>query len=288
MKFEYEGLIAFTDGDLVAECADALALPRQPLVHDCLNDHLATPNRLGWCAAIWGLEGTGRRTALRQMAGSLPGSALVRAVSSDAHMRAVDDLNRRLHWDGIQHFFYENITDVQDFIPWSKFFADLHFGHAVLCGDSYSLYLASLDRLLWSVDWYPTEPVLHGVSDIDAWIESAIVDNLRRGARDTWSRGHGFGVSQLIRLEEEGRLADAIRAELYGRAGLDPDDAWAVRNVLLRIGVYATDGGWKIQGMRNEVWSHWPKQGRPRCAIPALQEYLERRRAEADGIGKED
>jgi hypothetical protein len=55
MKFEYEGLIAFTDGDLVAECADALALPRQPLVHDCLERHLAEPKRLGWCAAIWGL-----------------------------------------------------------------------------------------------------------------------------------------------------------------------------------------------------------------------------------------
>ncbi|MCR5258546.1 MAG: hypothetical protein K6E40_10360 [Desulfovibrio sp.] len=288
MKVECDGLVALTGEDLAGSCADALALPRQPIVEACLSGFLAEPRRLGWCAAIFGLAGTGRRTALRQMAVSLPGSALVRAVSPEAHMRAVRPLNDALNDAGIEHCFYENATDIRDFISWSKFFADLHLGHAVLCGDTFSLYRASLDRLLCSVSWYPTEPVLHGVEDMGAWIESAIVGNLCRGARDTWSRGHGFGVSQLIRLEEEGRLADAIRAELYGRAGLDPDDAWAVRNVLLRIGVYATDGGWKIQGMRNEVWSHWPKQGRPRCAIPELQEYLERRRAEADGIGKED
>ncbi len=288
MKLEHEGLIAFTDGDLAEACAEAMALPRQPLVKDCLNGHLAEPKRLGWCAAVWGLEGTGRKTSLRQMAGSLPGSALVRAVSPDAHMRAVRPLNGALHDAGIKHVFYENATDMRDFISRSKFFADQHLGHAVLCGDSFALCRASLDRLLWSVDWYMTEPVLHGVSGMDAWIESAIVDNLCRGARDSLSRGSSFGVSQLIRLEAEGRLAGAVRAELYGRdAGLDPDDAWAVRNVLLRIGVYATDGGWSVQSMREDVWSHWPKHGRPRCAVPTLQKYLERRWAD-EGEGNED
>ena len=281
MKFEYEGLIAFTDGDLVAECTDALALPRQPIVEACLSGFLAEPRRLGWCAAIFGLAGTGRRTALRQMAGSLPGSALVRAVSPEAHMRAVRPLNDALHDAGIEHCFYENATDIRDFISWSKFFADLHLGHAVLCGDSFALYRASLDRLLWSVDWYPTEPVLHGVEDMDAWIENAIVDNICRGASDSSSRGNGFGVRELVRLEKDGRLAGAVSAELYGRdADLDPDDAWAVRNVLLRIGVYATDGGWTVQSMREAIWSHWPAQGRPRCAIPALHAYLERHRVE--------
>ena len=281
MKVEYEGLIALTDGDLVAECADALALPRQPLVKDCLERHLAEPNCLGWCAAIFGLAGTGRRTSLRQMAGSMPGSALVRAVSPEAHMRAVRPLNNALHDAGIEHCFYENATDIRDFIARPKYFAVLHLGDAVLCGDSYSLYLASLDRLLCSVDWYPTEPVLHGVQDMDAWIENAIVDNICRGARDGWSRGNGFGVRELVRLEKDGRLADAIRAELYGRdVGLEPDDAWAVRNVLLAIDVYLGADGWTVQSMREDIWSHWPAQGRPRCAIPALQAHLERCRAD--------
>ena len=280
MKFECEGLVAWTDEELAAECADALALPRQPLVDSCLGGHLARPRALGHCAAVWGLEGTGRRTALRQMAGSLSGSALVRAVSPEAHMRAVRPLNDALHDAGIDHCFYENATDIRDFISWSKFFADLHLGHAVLCGDSFALYRASLDRLLCSVSWYPTEPVLHGVEDMDAWIESAVVDNICRGASGSWSRGGGFGVSRLVRLEKEGRLAGAVRAELYGRdAGLDLDDAWAVRNVLLATGVYDCRDGWTVQVMRGDVWSRWPAQGRPRCTIPALQEYLERRRA---------
>ena len=278
MKFECEGLVAWTDEELAAECADALALPRQPLVDSCLGGHLARPRALGHCAAVWGLEGTGRRTALRQMAGSLSGSALVRAVSPEAHMRAVEELNWRLHKAEIEHVFYENVADLQNFISNAKFFADLHFGHAVLCGGSFAIYRASLDRLLWSIDWYPTEHVLHGVEDMDAWIESAVVDNICRGASGSWSRGGGFGVSRLVRLEKEGRLAGAVRAELYGRdAGLDLDDAWAVRNVLLATGVYDCSDGWTVQGMRGDVWSRWPAQGRPRCAIPALQAYLERR-----------
>ncbi len=280
MRIELDGLVAITGEELDAECAEALALPRHAAVTECLASHLARPKRLGHCAAVWGLEGTGRKTALRQMAGILPDTALVRAVSPEADMRAVLGLNESLCDAGVEHTFYENVTDVKNFIPWSKFFADTHLGHAVLCGDTYSLYLASIGRLLWSVDWYRVEPVLHGVEDMDAWIESAIVKNICRGARDAGFRGRGFGTSQLVHLEEEGRLAEAVRAELFGRdIGLDSKDAWAVRNILLATGVYECSGGWDVQWLQ-EDWSHWPAQGRPRCAIQQLQEYVERRRAE--------
>ena len=247
MKIECNGLVALTGEDLAEACADALALPRQPIVKDCLERHLAEPKRLGWCAAR---IGTGPRRLPRGAHAGCP------------------PLNDALHDVGIKHVFYENVTDVVDFIVWSRFFADLHFGHAVLCGDSYSLYLASLDRLLWSVDWYPTGSVLHGVSDMSAWIESAIVENLRRGARDRSFRNSGFGTGQLVRLEEEGRLKDAVLAELFGREdSLEPENAWALRNILLRIGVYTMGGGWKVQWVRDDV-PRWPAQAGPGAPSP--------------------
>ncbi len=286
MRLEIGGLAAWTGDELAAECAAALELPRQPAFQSCLDGFMRDSYAaLGHCAVLNGLAGTGKQTLMRQMAGSLSGSALIRAVSPEADTGTVGDLYWRLRKDSrIENFFYENATDLPNFVRGAKVFTDLHAGHVVLSGDgTYSFFLAAGDRLLFSIYWFDMEPVLRSVSDMEAWIDCAVVENIRQGARLRLYTDDAFGIGPVARLEEQGRLADAIRAELFGRdAGLDSTEAWAVRNTLLAAGVYEQSGGWKVECFRDEwPWSLRPDRGRPRCLLPELQAHVEGRRAEA-------
>jgi len=296
MRLEIDGLVAWTGDDLATECAAALELPRQPAFQSCLDGFMRDSYAaLGHCAVISGLAGTGKKTTMRQMAGSLPGSALIRAVTPEADTGTVEKMHWRLREEcQVENFFYENATDLPDFVRGAKIFSDGHVGHVVLGGDgTYSFFLAAGDRLLCSIHWFDMEPVLHGVSDMGAWIERAIVENIRQGARLHMYTDGAFGIGPVSRLEEQGRLADAVRAELFGRdAGLDSTEAWAVRNTLLAAGVYEQSDGWRVECFRDEwPWSLRPDRGRPRCLLPELQAYVERCRSEEqtamEGAGQE-
>ncbi len=76
----------------------------------------STPASYGNAVAFTGLAGTGKTTLLRQMAGSLPDSALVSIGVPNGGMGEVWDVQARLPSRGNRQFFYENTTLLLDLV----------------------------------------------------------------------------------------------------------------------------------------------------------------------------